>query len=62
MDAQKNITKSANLVCYCFMLYKEKMLTDKGAQLIIEMETSFKNVQRVFLEILEIQGVSRPSF
>ena len=31
--SEKNISKSANFfVCYCFILYKEKMLTDRATE------------------------------
>ena len=30
--------KSANFFCFCFILYKEKMLSDKKPQLKVEIE------------------------
>ena len=29
-NAQKNILKSANFFCFCFLLYKEKLFRDKA--------------------------------
>ena len=36
-NAEKNIMKSANFFCFCFILYKEKMFRDK-AKLKVEIE------------------------